>query len=318
MPVLRWMDRTCKSSLQLPATWPTRCGCTLLWACHGDHISTAVHEVPGQAGRAWCCSNPRIAVWAPLAQVPITSGANSSHCLLHVAPLCAALSVPVLLLTGNQSAKLLGIEAVSSSSLQRGMEMLCRRSCWPHWWAIVEANYISGASTALREDNHYNLFSSMSTRCLFAPQILFESLPMTTWALGKCSLVEKTSQTLILQACVVKKRNCLVLYQKNQSSLEAGLVNKSGGEAALNYKSSTTFTGRATEASHTSVSHTAELWMCLLHKSNCNHILSQEGEVPHIFPGVQRCTWEAGSHHHPGGPDCTSPHTNICVYLVYP
>lgn len=67
----------------------------------------------------------------PLAQVPITSGANSSHCLLHVAPLCAALSISVLLLTGNQSDKLLGIEAVSFSLLQRGMEMLCRRSCWP-------------------------------------------------------------------------------------------------------------------------------------------------------------------------------------------
>lgn len=66
MPVLRGMDRTCKSSLQLPATWPTHCGRTLLWACRGEHTSTAVHEVPRQAGRACCCSNPRIAVWAPL------------------------------------------------------------------------------------------------------------------------------------------------------------------------------------------------------------------------------------------------------------
>lgn len=52
-PVLKWLGRTCESCLHLPARWPTSC-----WACHGEHLSSLVHEVPGQAGQAWCHNSP--------------------------------------------------------------------------------------------------------------------------------------------------------------------------------------------------------------------------------------------------------------------
>lgn len=132
MPMLGWMGRTCKSSLQLPGTWPTCCGHMLLWACHGERLSAWLHKVPGQAERAWCCSDPHIAEWAPL-------GAGAHHfwgkLLSLPASCCPSLYCCIcfcVVTTGNQSGKLLGIEAVVSfSSVQRGTEMLCRRSCWP-------------------------------------------------------------------------------------------------------------------------------------------------------------------------------------------
>lgn len=127
MPVLRWMSRTCKSSLWLPATWPARHGHTLLWACHSEHLSALVHKVPRQAGWAWCLCGPRMAAWAPLgAGVHHLWGQTASCCPSQYCCICFC-----VVTTRNQSGKLLGIEAVHFSSLQRSTEMLCRRSCWP-------------------------------------------------------------------------------------------------------------------------------------------------------------------------------------------
>lgn len=85
-----------------------------------------------RAGRAaWCYSSPRIAVcmlfgtsvhhlWGKLLSLP-ASCCPSLYCCIWFC----------VVTTQNQSGKLPGIEAVNFSSLQRGTEMLCRRSCWP-------------------------------------------------------------------------------------------------------------------------------------------------------------------------------------------
>lgn len=120
MPMFRWMGRTCKSSLWLPATWPTCRRHTLFWVCHGECLSAPVHKVLGQAGQLGATAALVLQCVCSLAQVSITSGANSSHCLLRVAPLCTAASGSVLLL--------LRIKVVNYQGLKQLISHHCREA----------------------------------------------------------------------------------------------------------------------------------------------------------------------------------------------
>lgn len=112
----------------------------------------------------------------PWVQMPIATCTNPQHCLHCEIPLTAAVPASALLL--------LGIKVVSYWESKRSVCHCCRKA--QRCYAAGTAGLLMGNSgrkhlRCLHNNyNHYVHSGTMSPWCLFAPLILFESLPSTT------------------------------------------------------------------------------------------------------------------------------------------
>lgn len=198
-------------------------GLTLLWAWPGECLFTLEH-VPGQPGRPWwCCSSAWVTGWAPLStsghhfwgkllQLPASGGPSVSCCI------CSVLS-------------LWGIKAVSYWELKQCVSHNCREA--QRCFAGVAGQWEGSCGSKL----HFRCICSTQAWQLppsfqqhehlvpFHFSNLIESLSMT-WALGKCSLLEKNKSNFDYTGLYCLKKKKLPSSVSKKSIFSKGWVGK--------------------------------------------------------------------------------------------